>query len=82
MFKFRCRMADFSENFRGPKGTHPCPLYKVHFDNLETSFLCPKIRENVLISEDYSRIYEDDILTDIFKVLQNIEDVRKTLMKK
>ena len=75
MFKFRCRMADFSENFRGP-------LYKVHFDNLETSFLCPKIRENVLISEDYSRIYEDDILTDIFKVLQNIEDVRKTLMKK
>ena len=43
MFKFRCRMANFSENFRGPQGPKPCILCGVHLDNQETSFECVKV---------------------------------------
>ena len=32
VFKFRTRMANFSENFKGQAGTQPCPLCRLHLD--------------------------------------------------
>jgi hypothetical protein len=32
MFKFRCRMANFTENFRGPNGPQACQLCGLHLD--------------------------------------------------
>ena len=82
MFRYRCRMANFGENFRGPRGPQICPLCSNHLDNQQQSFVCPKVKESVEVNVDYSNIFQKNIPAKLFHVLEEIESVRKDFIEK
>ena len=82
MFRYRCRMANFGENFRGPRGPQVCPLCSNHLDNQQQSFVCPKVKESVEVKVEYSNIFRKNIPAELFRVLEEIESVRKDFMEK
>ena len=45
MFKFRVRMTQFGENFRGDSDMVLCPLCNIHLDNQPMSLQCPVLKE-------------------------------------
>ena len=81
MFKFRCRMADFDENFRGALGPRPCKLCGLHLDNQETSFQCPEITKQLEIKVEYSKIFHKKIPVEIFETISRITLIRDELKK-
>ena len=58
MFRYRCRMANFGENFRGPRGPQICPMCSNHLDNQHLSFVCPKVQASVEVDVDYANIFK------------------------
>ena len=81
MFKFRCRMADFEENFRGALGPRPCQLCGLHLDNQETSFQCPEITKQLEIKVEYSKIFQMKIPVEIFETISRITAIRDEMKK-
>ena len=79
MFKFRCRMADFDENFRGGLGPRPCRLCGLHLDNQETSFQCPTVTQQLEIKMEYSKIFLKKIPAEIFETILRITEIRDDL---
>ena len=77
MFRFRCRMAEFGENFRGMNGPKTCPLCSSHLDNQESSFKCSNLRHIVNNSPDYHMIFKKNIPTKIFEILEKIMAFRE-----
>ena len=77
MFRFRCRMENFSENFRGIQGPQPCPLCGVHLDSQEKSFTCQKITQVIDIASDYTEIFNTNIPPTLFKVIEKITQLRE-----
>ena len=47
IFKFRTRMADFGENYRGARDQVNCPLCDTHRDKQELSYTCKVIQNEV-----------------------------------
>ena len=82
MFKFRCRMADFQENFRGGRGPQPCQLCGIHLDNQETSFQCPEILKQLVIKHSYSEIFKKNIPVELFQTISRINSIRVEMLNK
>ena len=72
LFKFRTRMANFSENYRGGKPIKLCPLCLKNADMQNHSFLCNTISENIQISGTYEEIFEPQISKEMAKLVENI----------
>ena len=69
LFKFRTRMAPFSENFKGQGPPKLCPLCVNHIDSQAMSFQCSKVKEKITINLE---MYEDIFKTKIPKELADI----------
>ena len=76
LFKFRTRMSDFGENYRAGREKVICPLCESHVDNQELSFICPDIKNKVVISGKISDIYMEDIKLETVEVIQKITQIR------
>ena len=70
-------MANYGENFRGPRGPQMCPLCLNHLDNQPQGFTCQKVLEKLKIDIDYSNIFKKNIPAELFKLLEEIEAVRE-----
>ena len=82
VFKYRVRMANFGENFRGKRDTVPCPLCGQHLDNQKMNFEnCQVIRDNVQISGVYQDIFKTNIPSEIVSTLQEIDKFREQTLK-
>ena len=58
LFRYRTRMANFGENYRGQKNSKLCPLCNFHLDNQKMGFEnCLVLRKNVEISGNYNQIF-------------------------
>ena len=68
MFWYRCRMANYGENFRGPRGPQMCPLFLNHLDNQPQWFSCQKVIEKLKIDIDYSNILKKNIPAELFQL--------------
>ena len=78
LFKYRVRMANFSENFRGKNGPSACPLCGNHLDNQKMNFEnCQVLKDNVEISGEYKQIFNTYIPSALVKSLQNIDIFRE-----
>ena len=77
VFRFRVRMAQFSDNFRGTTPPAPCPLCAKHLDLQEMSFLCPIVKEKMQINENYENIFKQQISNNLAKILVAIMKLRK-----
>ena len=72
VFKYKTRMANFSDNFRGGKETKPCPLCKDDPDTQRHSLLCKVIRQNITINIRYEDIFHSQVDQEVAKTLENI----------
>jgi len=82
IFKFRTRMADYKENFRGLNPSTICPLCKLHFDSQNFALQCPIIKKEIKGSDtDISDIYDDVISLKSVKLLSKVTVIRTKLMK-
>ena len=76
IFRFRVKMAPFSENFRGQGPLKICPLCGIHNDTQSMSFQCSKVKEQVDINEKYEDIFKEDISFNMSRILQAILKIR------
>ena len=53
VFAYRTRMANYSENFRGPQGPKLCSMCLIHLDNQRMEFSCPVIKPKLIEEEKY-----------------------------
>ena len=76
VFAYRTRMANFSENFRGPGGPKLCPLCSTHLDNQQMAFMCPEIKPN-LGKGKYEALFRDEIPMETIENLRIITKSRQ-----
>ena len=81
MFKFRVRMAEVGENFRGKSARVACPLCSNHLDNQEMLFQCEVIREKVDIKFGLEDVYKDDIKIEVAEEISEIMKTREKLIE-
>ena len=79
LFKFRTRMSEFGENFRGGRDQVTCPLCETHVDKQELSYECKVIQEEIDIKGSFEDIYNDKISIHTVKTLEKIMETRKKL---
>ena len=76
VLRFRVRMAQFSENYKGRGNADLCPLCKNHSDTQELSFKCSRVLEKININEDYENLFEQDISSNMAKTIKEIMKLR------
>ena len=74
-------MADFSENYRGPKDPQLCPLCGLHLDNQSNSFQCYIVKEKTKVTGEYLQIFQTNIPAQLFQLLELITEIRKNIEK-
>ena len=82
LFKFRTRMENFSDNFRGGKPTKVCPVCTSSPDTQAHSFECKIVKENIKIEGKLEDIYTPGAKKEISKTLQQIVKFREIYMEK
>ena len=80
IFKFRTRMAKFSDNFKEGGQVKPCPLCGQHDDTQYLSFKCQKVIENIEIIGEYEDIFKSKIDTNLANTVTRIMKLRRLEM--
>jgi hypothetical protein len=83
VFKFKTRMANFSENFKEGGQTKPCPLCKDShaLDTQMHSLLCKVIVTNIEIESSYEEIFDSKVEVMAAKTVENILKFREEFLK-
>ena len=76
-FRFRTRMADFSENYKEGGQVKLCPLCGHHDDTQTLSFICPKVGAKIEIMDEYEDIFKSKITPSLANTLTQIMKLRK-----
>ena len=79
-FKYRTRMENYGENYRGGKSQVFCPLCSLHLDNQEQSFQCQVIKDNLNLTRDVRNLYKENIDVNTVKAFCKISDYRKQII--
>ena len=77
IFRYRTRMADFGENFRGNQDHKMCPLCFKHYDSQSLSFQCEFYKDKMEININMSDIYRDEISMETVKTMCKMMKLRK-----
>ena len=83
VFKFRTRMLNFGENFRGGQTSTICPLCNSHNDSQFLALSCPKIvdeiesEDHVIDSEFQKNIQNDTVKKPTIETLKLIMKIRE-----
>ena len=72
IFKFKTRMANFSENFKAGGLTKPCPLCLEAPDTQQHSLVCKIILENISVNTRYEDIFHSKVSEETARTLENI----------
>ena len=80
VFKFKTRMANFHDNFRGGNQTKPCPLCNNGLDTQRHSLQCKMILENMNINLRYEDIFHSKVDKHVGKTLENILTFREEFL--
>ena len=84
LMRWRIRMAEFGENFKGGRKSVECPLCLSHPDTQQKSFFCPKLTNEINIRGTYDNIFDasSQEIPILVKTLFKIEQRRKTILDK
>ena len=77
VFRFRTRMAKFSENYKEGGHVKACPMCEQHDDTQIMSFECPKVTEKIEIRSDYEEIFKSKITPSLASTLTRIMKLRE-----
>ena len=81
VFKWRTRMSDFNENYRGSNGHILCPLCHFHLDSQVMAFQCQELKANVNIIGKYEDIFNEDIPQMLVQSITKIMKYRETFVQ-
>ena len=83
VFKSRCRMTTYWENFKGWKLQKICPVCKdvAQIDTQSHSFQCKGIREVIAINGELKDIYQGNLSNQLVMTVVNIETFRKRYLE-
>ena len=81
IFKFRTRMANFGENFKGGRSQVNCPLCKTHPDKQELSYICPFINSKMEVEGDMNEIYGNNINKNTVETIEKITNLRIEILE-
>ena len=77
LFKYRTRMAQYGENFRGNTGPVNCPLCGVHLDSQIMAFNnCQVVKQNIVIEGNNSDIFRPEAPINLAKTLISIDKLK------
>ena len=82
IFAYRSRMANFSENFRGPGGPKLCPLCSTHLDNQQMAFRCPEILPQLNKKGKYEGLFRTEIPLETVQNMRIISELRNQKLDK
>ena len=80
-FRFRTRMANLGENYRGQGGVAWCPLCGKHKDNQKMMFQCQVLGEKVNLDCETDNIYSNEVNIDIARTVSKILATRDKLVE-
>ena len=74
LFRYRVRMANYGENFRGKANEILCPLCYTHLDSQKMCFEnCPVLRQNIKLSGSYHQIFNTAVPCEVIQTLSLID---------
>ena len=77
LFKFRVRMANYGENFRGKINAVLCPLCNTHLDNQKMCYEnCTVLKKHILIAGSYEEIFKYSVSRETVETLMKIDKFR------
>ena len=82
VFSYRVRAANYSDNYRGPAGLNPCPLCHLHLDCQPLAFQCPTVKQNIKVTENYSKIFDTSVEKKLASLLVKIDKFREETLRK
>ena len=78
LFRYRVRMANYGENFRGKANVVLCPLCNTHLDNQKMCFKnCPVLKKHILITGSYEQIFDTFVSRETVQILMKIDKFRE-----
>ena len=84
LFKFRTRMANFWENFKGGQPSKPCPVCKDEetSDSQLHSFCCKIVAKNLSVDGSYGDIFSSKVNITLARSIENIVKCREQYLEK
>ena len=76
-FRYRTRMENFGENFRGGRTHVMCPFCNTHIDSQLLSTSCPIIKQHIPNISDISDIFTNHIKTETIQTIREISRIRE-----
>ena len=82
IFRTRCRMTIYWDNFKGWNMTQNCPVCREHdtLDDQGHSFLCKVILDNVVVEGTLEQSYREDIRAEVARSIERIEKFRENYL--
>ena len=80
-FKFRVKMLEFGQNYRGSAEFVPCPLCSTHIDEQDMLFQCPVMKSEVELHIDLNKIYTDNVDSKDIKELSKVMNMRRKMVE-
>ena len=80
LYRFRVRVANFKENFKGKYTSTGCPLCCVQIDTQAHSVQCDQMKMKIKMEGKYSDIFGSKIPIEISKTLYKISKIREDLI--
>ena len=82
LYKYRTRMKDYGESFRGGASQVMCPLCQLHLENQVLIFQCQAIKSQNDVKGKMKDLYKENIKTETIETIMKITELRKEKMKK
>ena len=80
VFKFKTRMANYSDNLKAGNETKPCPLCKEGLDTQRHSLVCKVIQQNIKVNMMYGDIFHSKVDKEVAKTVENILNFREEFL--
>ena len=77
IFRFRVRMAQFGENYRGNSDHVMCPLCGKHFDSQNFSFQCEFYKSKMDIKCTMNEVYSNNVTLETAKTITKMMKLRE-----
>ena len=80
IFKFRTKMLNIKENFKGTEETTECPLCKKHLDSQSEIEKCEELSRYIKNVDECKKLYKDSSNVDAAKILANVIEHRESYL--
>ena len=77
LLKFRTRMANYSNNYKGSNSSQKCKLCQNHEDNQQDIYICDFNQKNIKLGGKYTDLFKSDIDLSTIRTLEAVYKLRE-----